>query len=113
MPAPRLPHYLVEWYRPEPTSELLAGTTASLEHAAASVSADGFPIRLLMTLAVPTDEVIFGVFAASSAQLIERVCHLAGLPAQRLVEAVSAHLERAGRQEPMPAARRLEGETQR
>lgn len=98
MPAPRLSHFLVEWYWPEPGDELLDRTTASLEHSTAAISAEGFPVRLLMTLAVPTDEVIFGVFAAGSPQLVERACHQAGVPAERLAGAVSAHARREERQ---------------
>jgi hypothetical protein len=89
MPTPGLPQYLIEWYRPELSADLLDRTAASLQHAAAAVSAEGLPVRLVLTIAVPTDEVIFGVFAAGSAQLVERACHRAGIPAERLTGAVS------------------------
>ncbi|WP_064743061.1 hypothetical protein [Pseudonocardia spinosispora] len=83
-PTSGLPHYLVEWYRPEPNGELLDRTTAFLEHAIRTLSAEGCPVRLLMTVAVPADEVIFGVFAAGSAQVVEQVCRRAGVPSGRL-----------------------------
>jgi hypothetical protein len=44
----------------------------------------------MMTLAVPDDDVIFGVFAAGSEQVVARVCAQAGIPAQRLSLAFDA-----------------------
>lgn len=46
-----------------------------------------------MTLAVPTDEVVFGVFDAESAELVALTCQRAGHPAERL----SAVVDIAGR----------------
>jgi hypothetical protein len=87
IPMPRQPCYLVEWYQPALTDEQLDRITAKIDECAASISADGSPVRRLMTLAVPSDEVVFGVFAADSAQLVARACDLAGIPAQRLTAA--------------------------
>jgi hypothetical protein len=90
-PVSRLPCYLVEWYRPDLTEEQLDDTAATLEECAASMSAEGSPVQLLMTLSVPTDEVIFGVFAAGSALIVAQACERGGIPAQRLTAAVDAH----------------------
>jgi len=81
IPEPGLACYLVEWYSPEAPLEL---TVDTLEHCAAAVSAEGSPVRLVIALAAPTDEVVFGLFAAQSAHVVARTCQLAGLPAQRL-----------------------------
>jgi hypothetical protein len=88
----RLACYLAEWYRPDFTEEQLDRTATMLENCAVAMSAEGSPVRLLVTLAVPTDEVIFGVFAASSAQIVNQACQRAGIPAQRLTAAIDARI---------------------
>src|SRR5256885_756549 len=65
----RLPCYLVEWYRPDLTEEQLNDTVATLEECAASMSAEGSPVQLLMTLSVPTDEVISSCTGEPSADI--------------------------------------------
>jgi hypothetical protein len=91
-PTHRLECYLAEWYRPDNTEEQLDRTATTLENCAAAMSAEGSPVRLLVTLAVPADEVIFGVFAASSAQIVIEACQRAGIPAQRLTAAIDARV---------------------
>jgi hypothetical protein len=95
VPASGLRWYLAEWYRGELTAEGLARAVAILDDCVASVCAAGSPVALLMTLAVPDDEVVFGVFAAGSEQVVARLCGQAGIPAQRVSLAFDA---RAGRQ---------------
>ncbi len=97
--GPGLRCYLVEWYRPEVTQEALEGTAAGLDKAAVSVSSGDSAVQLLVAFAVPIDEVLFGVFASGSADLVSRVCRLAGLPAQRLSEAAFASIARVPRRE--------------
>lgn len=82
-----VPCYLVEWYQTEFSDEQLDSAAARIDECAASMSADGSPVRRLMTLAVPIDEVVFGVFTAGSAQVVARACDLAGVPPQRLTSA--------------------------
>jgi hypothetical protein len=91
-PAPQLLRYLVEWYRPEVSEESLDDTVATLHKGVASMTADGSQVQLLIGLAAPTDEVLFGVFAASSEQVVIDACERAGLPAQRLTAAVDARI---------------------
>jgi hypothetical protein len=88
-PLPDLPCYLAEWYLPAIAGAPLAPTAATLDDAAAAVNALGSPIRLLSVLAVPSDEVLFGVFAAASEQVVAQTCDRAGMPAQRLTAARS------------------------
>ena len=59
-----------------------------LTEGAASTSAGGVQIRLLMAMAIPTDDYAFGVFAAESAETVEQVCADAGAPADRVSPAV-------------------------
>lgn len=91
--VPRLPCYLVEWYRPEVT-EAVDETVAKIDESAASMSAEGSSVQLLMTFAVPTDEVVFCVFAAESEQIVAQTCLRAGFPAERLTAAADTRIAR-------------------
>ncbi|KAA0086976.1 hypothetical protein CIW52_03630 [Mycolicibacterium sp. P9-64] len=82
--APVASRYLVEWYRPNLTSELIDGVVAGIKKAIASMSTEGSPVRLLMTVAVPTDEVLYGVFAADSPDLVRAACERAGSVPERM-----------------------------
>lgn len=86
----RLPCYLVEWYGAELAVEFIDDAFARLHECAASMSTDGSHAKLLLTFAVPTDEVIFCVFVASSAEAVGEACDRAGLPAERVTAAVAA-----------------------
>jgi hypothetical protein len=77
-------HFLAEWYLPELTEKSVDDIVAKLDAAAVTVSNEGTPVRLLVTLAVPTDEVLYGVFGAHSFEIVSRTCHQAGMPHQRL-----------------------------
>jgi hypothetical protein len=87
-----VPCYLVEWYRSSVTAESLGETAARLNECAASVSALGAPVHLLTMLAVPSDEVLFGVFTAGSANAVTQTCDRAGIPAQRVTTATDLDL---------------------
>jgi hypothetical protein len=77
-------YYLAEWYLPELTDKSVDDMVARLEAAATTVSSEGAQIRLLVTLAVPTDEVLYGVFGAHSPDIVSRTCLQAGVPHHRL-----------------------------
>jgi hypothetical protein len=80
--------YLAEWYRPQPTEELLRDEVEQLDECITSMCAQGSPVQLLMTLAIPTDELVIGVFTAGSEQIVARVCRQAGIELQRLSVAI-------------------------
>jgi hypothetical protein len=77
-------YYLAEWYLPELTERSVDDMVAKLDAAAVTVSSEGTPVRLLVTLAVSTDEVLYGVFGAHSSDVVSRTCLQAGVPHQRL-----------------------------
>ena len=81
----RLPCYLVEWYRPEFDTDQVGDTVARLDEGVATMCGEGVEVQLLMTLAMPSDETIFGVFAA----------HREEVPVERLATALDARI--AGR----------------
>jgi hypothetical protein len=82
--------YLAEWYRPNLTRQVIDDMVADLDDATASMCADGAPVWLLLTLAVPTDEVLYGVFAAESEDLVRAACERAGSVPQRMSVDVDA-----------------------
>jgi hypothetical protein len=77
-------YYLAEWYMPELTDRSVDDIVARLAVAAVTVSNEGTPVRLGVTLAVPTDEVLYGVFGAQSPDIVTATCQLASVPHQRL-----------------------------
>jgi hypothetical protein len=83
--------FLAEWYRQELADAPVEPTVATLDNAAAKVSASGTPVRLLGLLAVPGDAVLFGVFSAASVQVVAQTCDQAGMSAQRLSPAARVH----------------------
>jgi hypothetical protein len=92
-------YYLAEWYLPELTETSVDDVVAKLDAAAILVSSEGTPVRLVVTLAVPTDEVLYGVFGAPSGDIVTRTCHQAGVPHQRL----SGHVGTRIREESLAA----------
>ena len=83
-----LGRFLVEWYGPSASAASVDETAGRLNDGAAAISAPGSQIRLLMVLAVPEEDYVFGVFAAESAETVARVCVDADVPAARISAAV-------------------------
>jgi hypothetical protein len=82
--VPVATRFLVEWYRPNLTRELIDEMVADLDKAIAGMCAEGSPVWLVMTVAVPTDEVLYGVFAADSPELVRTACERAGSVPERM-----------------------------
>ena len=93
MDADDLGYYLAEWYLPEMTDTSIDEIVAKLDAAAAVVSSEGTPVRLVATLSVPTDEVLYGVFGAATSDTVSKTCLQAGLPYQRLSGDVGARFQ--------------------
>ena len=81
---PGMPCFLVEWYRPELRAEDLDVIAAKLDATTHSLQAQGPLVQRVMLLALPSDEVVFGVFTAPSASDVAHACELAGMGAVRL-----------------------------
>lgn len=84
--------YLAEWYLPELTEQSVDEIVARVDAAAAMLTSDGTPVRLLLTLSVPTDEVLYGVFDAGSRDIVSQACVNADAPHQRLSEDIGARI---------------------
>jgi hypothetical protein len=80
--------FLVEWYGPCAPAHWIGETAQRLEDRAAAISARGGQVRLLMAVAVPSDDYAFGVFAAASAEVVAETCADAGAPPERISVAV-------------------------
>lgn len=87
--------YLVEWYRADLVSDTVDHFSAVLDDCAASISTGDGRVQLMTVLGVPADEVLFGVFVATSADLVASACRHAGIPAQRLSAAIGARIPHA------------------
>jgi hypothetical protein len=83
-----LPRFLVEWYGHRASADAIGDAAERLSEDAASTSAAGAHIRLLIALTIPTDDYSFGVFAADSADIVAQVCARAGAPPDRISAAV-------------------------
>jgi hypothetical protein len=105
--APQVACYLAEWYRPEITQQPLDDTVAKLDAVAATMRVEGSRVELLVTLAVPTDEVMYGVFAAGSPEIVVQACRRAGIPLERLSSDVAARITRIARDEGLQLATTL------
>lgn len=79
----------MEWYATDLLDRPLDEAIAVLGGAADS---DGEAVRLLMAVSAPSDEVIYGVFAAESGAAVRRACHAAGCPPDRMVNRVDARI---------------------
>lgn len=84
--------FLAEWYLPEFTQQSVDDIVARLDAAAATATDGGTPVQLLVTLAVPEDEVLYGVFGADSPEAVSRTCLAAGAPHQRLSARVGTRI---------------------
>lgn len=80
--------YLVEWYRPAVTAQPLDETVARLDASTMAMRAEGSAVRLLMALTARSDQVLYSVFAASSADTVRQACERAGFPVERLTAGI-------------------------
>ena len=89
-PTAGQPRYLAEWYQPAMTEERLDQTALRICQSAAELSARGSPVRVLVTMLMPDDEVAFCLFAAGSPALVEQACRRAGIPFSRITRAITS-----------------------
>ncbi|BCI51579.1 hypothetical protein NIIDNTM18_08570 [Mycolicibacterium litorale] len=83
---------LAEWYLPDLTEELIDAFVARIESVTAQLRAEGTDIHLVLTVAVPSDEVLYGVFDGCEPALVSRTCAQAGLAPQRLSSKVGTRI---------------------
>ncbi|WIM85860.1 hypothetical protein PT015_12970 [Candidatus Mycobacterium wuenschmannii] len=81
------PCYLVEWYQPDLVAMSFNKAVERLQRVA-----DAARVRLLGALTAPSDDTIYGVIAADSAEAAIEACHQAGWHADRVTAVVRAQL---------------------
>jgi hypothetical protein len=86
--ARSVPCFLVEWYRADQPEEWVEAVIDDLE------TAGDDDACLLMTMSVPSDEVLYALFSARSAEAVSRTCERAGVSPQRITADVGARLGR-------------------
>jgi hypothetical protein len=72
------------------------GKPGFLVECAGTTAAAGAPVHVLVTFAVPADEVAFAVFDADSPRAVAELCNRAGIPALRLTPALGAQFPSSG-----------------
>jgi hypothetical protein len=82
--------FLVEWYQPGLVALSLDDAIERLTRAAAAAH-----VRLLLTLNAPSDETVFVVLAADSAEAVINICQHAGWHADRITAGVQARINAA------------------
>lgn len=89
---------LAEWYLPDLTEELIDAYVSRIEAAAAAVRTSRNPVQLVVTVAVPADEVLYGVFDGCEPDLVLHTCEIAGLVPVRLSAKVGTRILHQGGQ---------------
>jgi hypothetical protein len=82
------PCYLVEWYRRDVTARPLDETVAKLDASIEAIRAEGSAVRLLMAMTARADQVVYGLFAASSPDTVRQACEQAGFPVERMTAGI-------------------------
>jgi hypothetical protein len=83
---------MVEWYQPD-----LAAVSLDQAIARLGVAAAASQVRLLVTLSAPSDETVFVVLAADSAEAVINICRQAGWHTDRITAGVQARINAAER----------------
>ena len=75
--------YLIKWYRPGLDKQQLDSIATDVDRSSgvlARLKSLALTCGAFLTVAVPTDDVVFGVFAAGSADIVALACQRAGMP---------------------------------
>jgi Protein of unknown function (DUF4242) len=81
--------YLVERYWPGVTTELLLEAVDRSRRVREQMSAEGTPIRDIISILVPDEEVVFSVYEGPSVASVRQLNQSARIPVSRIVEATA------------------------
>jgi hypothetical protein len=84
-----MPNYLVDGYLPRSRAGELAELIARLRAAAEGLTAEGIEVRHVRSSFLPADELFLHLMEAESAEAAGEASRRAGIPPERIVEAVS------------------------
>lgn len=82
-----MPNYLAEYYAPR-SGAALEDAIARVRLAANEIAAEGVGLRHVRSTFVPEEEICFLLFEAESPDVVDEVGRRAGLPFERVVEAM-------------------------
>jgi hypothetical protein len=83
-----MPKYMVERNLPGLTEEQLAAAAASATTATTRMANEGVPVRYLRSTFVPSEDKCFCLFEGPSAEAVREANERAGLPLERITEAL-------------------------
>lgn len=83
-----MPTYMVERHLPGFTNEQIAAAAAQAKSATAAMTEEGTPVRYLRSTFIPGEDKCFCLFEGPSAEVVEEANRRAGLPLERVIEAV-------------------------
>lgn len=83
-----MPKYVVERHLPGFDESQLAAAAASAKKTTAQMASEGIPIRYLRSTFMPGENKCFCLFEGPSAEAVRQANERAGLPLERIVEAV-------------------------
>ena len=95
--------FLVERYWPGVTVELFTDAAWRVDESVARLRRGGAAIRTVASTLVPIDEAAYWVVDAASIELVERAYRQAGVPVERIVEALDVRSAPASRRTPLRA----------
>ena len=94
-----MPEFLVELYVPKADRAPVAVWAERLGGAAAELTADGRPVRLLRSILVPEDETCFLLVEADSTETVQEAATRAALEFERVAEATVDLVTTPGREQ--------------
>jgi hypothetical protein len=85
--------YLVELYVSREDAALVEHSVEQAQSAAAQLTEEGTPVRYVQAIFVPEDETCFLLYEAESAEAVREAARRAGLPSERVTQALGARKE--------------------
>jgi hypothetical protein len=89
-----MPEFLVELYVSQADASSAAPATELARQAAEALSAQGAAIRYVRSIYVPDDETCFHLYRAGSVDAVREAACRAGLPVERISQAVPTRTRR-------------------
>lgn len=88
-----MPEYLIELYLSRPARDAVIHGAQRARRAADQLRIMGTPVRYQRSIFVPEDETWFLFYEAASAEHVRQAARLAGIPAERIVQAFAAEAD--------------------
>jgi hypothetical protein len=93
-----MPEFMVELYVSKTDCDAIAVWADRVNCAAAELTAESRPVRLLRSILVPEDETCFLLLCADTAETVRETARRAALAVERVVEATADLVDPNGRE---------------